>query len=673
LEWITPAVVILQESCISILRGVEVVLRRNLTIIRGSLFLCALTLLLTSTGQLAHAEEHPVSYFFKRPDISQLTISPDGNHAAAIIPTEDQKVVAILDITDITAAKLIQSLTPPKGQDAANPYWVNDERIAFATIKEQRKLTIPRLTGNYFAGDIDGENKRQLAGFGSGKTWHFMLRVASRFSEKKKEIVVVSAAPNERQFKLVRLNVNTGKTRTIGHSPFRQTSQFVADRDNEPRFATGTEPDDYLEQKIKYRDPDGKWDYFKHPFDGDIRVLGFDENSRDAWIASDDINNFGLYKLNTETMEYTHVLRNEHAEVSRLLWDRYGENVIGAVFQDGYPVNQYIDPEHEDVLLLQQLSSQFPGQYVRMNSFSEDGSRATVFVQSDVNPGFTYLYEVNKNRLIPISPALGWVDPEELSEMRPVNITARDNVVLHGYTTLPKSKKHENLPMIVMVHGGPHGPRDSWGWNPEAQYFANHGYLVLQINFRGSGGYSKQFEESGYKLWGTTMQDDVTDATLWAVKQGLADPERMCIYGASYGGYSTLVGITREPELYKCGFAYVGIYDLPLMFKSGDISARKSGIEYLEKALGTDDADLSRRSPINYVDKIKAALFLAHGKEDHRADVKHYYALREKLDEAGIPYDYLLTEKEAHGFYDLSNREELYGKMITFFEENIGK
>ena len=147
----------------------------------------------------------------------------------------------------------------------------------------------------------------------------------------------------------------------------------------------------------------------------------------------------------------------------------------------------------------------------------------------------------------------------------------------------------------------------------------------------------------------------------------------MCIYGASYGGFATLSGITREPDLYKCGFAYVGVYDLQLMSKSGDISARASGLASLEDALGTDDADLDARSPINHVDKIKAALFLAHGKEDHRADVKNYYALRERLDEAGIPYDYLLTEKEAHGFYDLSNREELYGKMITFFEENIGK
>jgi dipeptidyl aminopeptidase/acylaminoacyl peptidase len=201
---------------------------------------------------------------------------------------------------------------------------------------------------------------------------------------------------------------------------------------------------------------------------------------------------------------------------------------------------------------------------------------------------------------------------------------------------------------------------------------ANRGYLVMQVNYRGSGGFGEQFEKSGYRLWGTTMQDDITDATLWAVEEGLADRERLCIYGGSYGGYATLMGITREPDLYRCGFAYVGVYDLRLMKKSGDIARRKSGQEYLDEALGSDEADLIARSPVTHVSKIKAALYVAHGKKDDRADVKNYYALTKALDEAEIPYKSLLTDKEAHGFWDLSNKEKLYGEMLTFFEENIG-
>jgi dipeptidyl aminopeptidase/acylaminoacyl peptidase len=193
------------------------------------------------------------------------------------------------------------------------------------------------------------------------------------------------------------------------------------------------------------------------------------------------------------------------------------------------------------------------------------------------------------------------------------------------------------------------------------------------LNYRGSGGFGQSFEEAGYLQWGTTMQDDVTDATLWAVEEGLADPDRLCIYGASYGGFAVLSGVTREPDLYKCGFAFVGVYDLEGMKKRGNVPELLGyGPAYLDKALGTDEADLRKRSPINHVADIKAALYVVHGILDRQAHVDNYYRLTEALDDAGIEHQRLLVDGEAHGFYDLQNRILLYDELLKFLQQHIG-
>lgn len=257
--------------------------------------------------------------------------------------------------------------------------------------------------------------------------------------------------------------------------------------------------------------------------------------------------------------------------------------------------------------------------------------------------------------------------------MRAVTFTARDGLEIPAYLSVPPGEA-KDLPFIVLPHGGPHGPRDYWSWNPEAQFFASHGYAVLQVNFRGSGGLGREFETAGYRKWGREMQDDLTDATLWAVEQGIADPERLCIYGASYGGYAALMGAVREPDLYKCAVGYVGVYDISYMFEEGDYldNDRKASLTIMELFHGTDEADWRARSPVYNVDKIKADLMIVTGKKDRRVPFEHHKRLVKALDEAGKSYETLIENKEAHGFYDVDNRVELYNRMLKFFDRNIG-
>jgi dipeptidyl aminopeptidase/acylaminoacyl peptidase len=250
-------------------------------------------------------------------------------------------------------------------------------------------------------------------------------------------------------------------------------------------------------------------------------------------------------------------------------------------------------------------------------------------------------------------------------------VKVRDGVKIRGYLTTPKGKS-KNLPMIVLVHGGPHGPFDDYDFNYEPQLLASRGYAVLQVNYRGSGGRGREFMVSGYRHWGHEMQNDITDAVKWAIGYGVADRNRICIYGGSYGAYAALTGAYREPDMFKCAVGLAGIYDLPLMFNRGDIKDLKSGVRYLNDVLGGDEADLRERSPVYNAEKIKAAVLLIHGKEDERAPFEHAKRMREALQKAGNPPEWLSEGGEAHGIFNEDHRAQVYELMLAFFAKHIG-
>jgi dipeptidyl aminopeptidase/acylaminoacyl peptidase len=254
--------------------------------------------------------------------------------------------------------------------------------------------------------------------------------------------------------------------------------------------------------------------------------------------------------------------------------------------------------------------------------------------------------------------------------MEPFAIKARDGMKLHGYLTRPVGEGPH--PMVVLPHGGPHGIRDVWAFDSEVQMLANRGYAVLQVNFRGSGGYGMDFEEAGYRKWGASMQDDVTDATQWAIDNKHADKRRICIYGASYGGYTALMGAVREPALYRCAVGFAGVYDLELMLSSADIPRSKSGRAYLGLALGDDRPDLRSRSPAHNADKISIPVLLIHGKEDWRADFEQAKRMKAALESNKKSYEWMVLSKEGHGVYDEDSRREMYERVLGFLAKHIG-
>jgi dipeptidyl aminopeptidase/acylaminoacyl peptidase len=257
--------------------------------------------------------------------------------------------------------------------------------------------------------------------------------------------------------------------------------------------------------------------------------------------------------------------------------------------------------------------------------------------------------------------------------MEPVKFAARDGLSLHGYLTRPPGREaNKNLPMVVLVHGGPYGVYDDWSYHSDVQILASRGYTVLQVNFRGSGGYGGKFRDAGWREWGRKMQDDVTDATHWAITQGYADPQRICIFGASYGGYAALEGAVREPDLYRCAIGYVGIYDLRMMYKRGDIPQSTFGKNYLKRAIGEDNDELYDRSPIAHLDRLKAKVMLIVGGSDSRVPEEQGKQLHAALHARGIEHDWLYQRNEAHGFYNEAHTVELYEKLLGFLDRQIG-
>lgn len=224
--------------------------------------------------------------------------------------------------------------------------------------------------------------------------------------------------------------------------------------------------------------------------------------------------------------------------------------------------------------------------------------------------------------------------------------------------------------MVVLPHGGPHGIRDWWEFDPEVQLLANRGYTVLQVNFRGSGGYGTDFERAGYGEWGAKMQDDLTDATRWAIEQKIAPADRICIYGASYGGFAALMGAAREPDLYRCAIGYSGVYDLELLHESGDPDV-PADVAYLDRALGTDAAKRRAQSPVYNAQSIKAPVLLIHGSADRTAELEHAKRMRAALENNRKKVEWLALRGEGHGAYDEDTRREVYERILQFLDANL--
>jgi dipeptidyl aminopeptidase/acylaminoacyl peptidase len=292
----------------------------------------------------------------------------------------------------------------------------------------------------------------------------------------------------------------------------------------------------------------------------------------------------------------------------------------------------------------------------------------------DRTPGSRYVYSAGSDTLAKLGEINPRIEPGRMAPMKAVTYTTRDGLKVNGYLTLPVGREPRNLPVIVNPHGGP-WTRDSWGFDPEVQFLANRGFAVFQMNYRGSSGYGRAFWEKGFKQWGRTMQDDITDGVKWLIREGIADPKRVGIYGGSYGGYATLAGVTLTPDLYAAAVDYVGVANL-FTFMNTIPPYWKPYLKMMHEKVGDPEKDkelLRAASPVFHADRIKTPLFIAQGANDPRVNKNESDQMVEALRKRGVEVQYMVKANEGHGFHNEENQFDFYGAMEAFFKKHLDK
>ena len=601
----------------------------------------------------------------RRPQYDDMSISPGGDYLAATVMLDDRSVLAIVRRSDM---QITGRIDPGKDGYVTGAYWVSNDRVFASTAKRFGLNADASMLPMLFGMDADGRHGDQI--------WADVVDALPRDDDR----MIVRVCHKQHKIgcwtraKRVRTDLK-GRPEDLADAPV-PNADFAADSEGRVRFAWASDPDDIQQLYVRGVEEDAEWQLLNDEAKSGVEVvpIGTSADSQRAWLRSERKEGpDAIVEYDFASGTQREVLRDERADPADILLASDTSEPISAVFRDGQPRARFWNTQHPDALLQKDLDASFAGESALVTSDTRDGSFAVVTVTSDREPGRYYLLDRKSGDIKLLNRSRPWLDPKSLGAMAPVEIQARDGLKLRAFLAKPPGAGNAPLPLVVVPHGGPYWIRDDWAFDEDTQVLATRGYAVLRVNFRGSGGYGRAFIESGMGEWGGKMQDDLTDATKWAIAQGIADPKRICIFGASYGGYAALMGAVKEPELYRCTIGVAGVYDLDLMYRWGDIQRSKYGENYLERAIGRDQAKLAQRSPARRVKEIRASVMLVHGGRDFRVSPEHAKAMRERLDAAGVKYEGYFPSYEAHGIADRENRKEYYEKVLAFLDKHIGK
>jgi dipeptidyl aminopeptidase/acylaminoacyl peptidase len=598
----------------------------------------------------------PLKDFFRNPEKSSFRISPDGTKLAFMQPWKNRMNIFVQEIGKPGEVQATFAET----RDIAGYFWKNNNRLVFLQDKGGNE------NFHLFAVDGDGKNQVELTPGDAVRA-----EIIDDLFDNESEMIVGLNKRNPEIFDAYRINIVTGEMKMIAENPGNITG-WITDNTGAIRGATTT---DGINTAVLYRKNETdafqvlKSTNFKETFS----PLFFDFDNKTMFVSS----NLGRDKAAIiaydpdANKELRLIYEHPEVDVSALLRSRKRKVITAVAYETDKSHYHFLDAQRE--ALQKKFDSRFPGYEVSLTGTNRNEDKMLIYVGSDRSYGQYWFYDQGKDEFIKLADMAPWLNENQLSEMKPVRYTSRDGMVINGYLTLPKGVPAKNLPVVINPHGGPWA-RDSWGFNPEVQFLANRGYAVLQMNFRGSVGYGRKFWEASFKQWGKTMQDDITDGVNWLIKEGIADPKRVAIYGASYGGYATLAGITLTPELYACAVDYVGVSNL-FTFMGTIPPYWKPYLDMMYEMVGDPEKDkdlMTAASPVFHVDKIKCPLFIAQGANDPRVAKAESDQIVEALKKRGIDVPYMVKDNEGHGFANEENRMEFYREMEKFFAKYLG-
>ena len=648
----------------------------------------------TLAAGLVHAQTGaplpPAAQFFEGAHFGGARLSPSGRLLAVRVGKPGKRdSLAVYDLATFKA----QQVAAFQEGDIGRFEWVNDKRLVFDTADKQTGMGDMRSNPGLFAVDADGSALRQLAmrngvpfvsspDAGAKKLLPpntFMLPQVGR--QDSDSIYVASPEQGGGAVDLLQLDTRTGRSTEVRRPPHAKS--WLLDQQGEPRLVLSVEKD---EATMYLREQDGK-DWRKvasfpaylrgsSPFtpigfgpDGTLYVKTGGEADFSALhtydLATGKVSEKAL--LVTPGYDFTGGLV---VKGGKLLGVRYNTDTTGTHWYDArmQAIQKAVDAALPNTVNTVALPARPETPWVLVEAYS------------DIQPHVTALYNTETGKLTMVGQTHPQIKPAQMGVQSVVRFKARDGLEIPALLTLPPGEKTTGLPLVVLVHGGPWVRGTHWGWKGDVQFLASRGYAVIEPEFRGSTGYGKALFRAGWKQWGLAMQDDIADAAKWAIAEGMVDPKRICIAGSSYGGYATLMGLVKNPELFKCGIDYVGVTDIGLLFDtpwwvSDDVSGdvKKYGMPAMIGDPRLDAAQFAATSPIVQAARITQPLLLAYGGADRRVPIYHGKKFRDTVMKTNKDVEWVEYESEGHGWKLPETRIDFWTRVEKFLDRNIGK
>jgi dipeptidyl aminopeptidase/acylaminoacyl peptidase len=611
----------------------------------------------TSREKETRAPLIDMKLFFKNGEQLGFQISSDGNYYSYLANYKEMMNIFVRKIGDKDAIRVTNDTL----RSIYNYFWKGDRIVYLQDVGGDENFQLFSVTAS-------GKDLKALTPFPGYRTG--VLDALRYIPGKEKDLLVQINKRDKSYFDPYSINIETGQL-TLMYENKENFDSWYTDNTGAIRMATKT---DGVNISYLYRNTDK--DEFKvlltTSFREQFSPQSFDADNKNVYVLS----NIGRDKVAlvefdpVANKEVKEIYSNPDYDLAGIFYDQKNKVLASVSWTAEKQEDHFFDKEWEARnAALKQL---FKGYEVGFAGWDDQMNKGIVYDYSDRLPGKYYVYDFSSKEAIEVANPFSWINEKDMAEMKPIVYTSRDGLPIHGYLTLPKGIKAEKIPLVVNPHGGPWA-RDGWYFNKEVQFLANRGYAVLQMNFRGSTGYGKKFWEASFKEWGKKMQDDITDGVEYLIKEGLADPQRIAIYGASYGGYATLAGVAFTPDLYTCAVDYVGVANL-FTFMNTIPPYWKPYLDQFYEMVGNpkkDSLSMAEASPVLHADKIKVPLLVAAGANDPRVNQAESDQIVNALKNRGIEVQYIVVGNEGHGFRNQNNQYDFYGAMEKFLEKYL--
>ena len=641
----------------------------------GLLFMCAAA---------AQAALPSLEHFFGNSPFSGASLSPDGRSLAVRLSVDGKRdALAVVDL----ATSKITNVAGFSDADVGRFRWVNNQRLVLDTTERQAGAGTRRAGMGLFAVDRDGARFKQLASrYSNGRRvsgvlpWDTMM-LGQAGAQSSDSIYVIAPASDRRSEHAELMSVDTLTGRTNKFSGPDNVRSWLLDQRGEPRVAVAFEKNlalfYHLDQggewrrissyKLYTRDNDAFWPIAFGP-DGTLYVEANAGQDKSALYPYD----IKAGKLGSKPL----IISTEYDFNGQLILG--ADRLLGArLLTDGESVVWF----DEKMKAVQKLIDERMPTTINVVSVPRRAETPWVLVESysDTQPRVFHLFDADTNTLTRLGDSRPGISAAQMGSQDMVSYPARDGLRIPAWLTMPPASQLSQLPMVVLVHGGPFTRGGSWGWEAQGQFLASRGYAVLAPEFRGSTGFGSAHFKAGWKQWGLGMQDDIADGVRWAIKQGIADPKRVCIMGAGFGGYAALMGLVRDPDLFQCAINYGGITDISLLQGSWNVAAAFSErfLDYgMPELIGdqvNDAAGLAAASPLAQAARVRKPLLLAYGEADRSVPIQHGRKFYAKVKPVNPDVEWVTYPAEAHRLLDPKNRIDYWRRVEKFLERHIGR